>query len=51
MQDYSKLFRSRILVKQQNSKLNLIRRVIRSGVSQSLMLAAVVLVVEGVKNR
>lgn len=45
MQDYSKLYKKRYEV-EPIQKLNLIRRVLRSDVSHTLMLAAIMLIVE-----
>lgn len=45
MQDYSKLFRSRILVKQQNSKLRQIRKLLLSGLPTEILLLLIVAII------
>lgn len=49
MQDYSVLFEK--IKKEDKQKLNMIRRIIRSKASQTLMLAAITLIVETSRRR
>lgn len=50
MQDYSFLF-PKSFNPGPRKKLGMIRRVLRSGVPQSLMLAAIMMIVEGARRR